>query len=80
MRNLLTLIIILKLGGFAMCYGMGCDYEDSNGECMKERWVPCPDMYNFDENEYSKAVREAEYARDKAIFSQYEYETGKDIS
>ena len=25
-----------------MCYGMGCVFEDSQGECRKAFRVPCP--------------------------------------
>lgn len=25
-----------------MCYGLGCYYEDSQGECRRPRREPCP--------------------------------------
>lgn len=27
----------------AMCYGLGCPYEDGRGECTKPGLMPCPD-------------------------------------
>ena len=63
-----------------MCYGMGCMYEDGNGECTKDRRMPCPGDYGFEEEEYDRAVQAVEDARDREIFSRYEAETGKDVS
>lgn len=28
-----------------MCYGIGCYYEDSHGECTKPRREICPERY-----------------------------------
>ena len=31
-----------------MCYGYGCRYEDSQGECRKPRREPCPMDENYE--------------------------------
>ena len=40
-----------------MCYGMGCDFENSQGECDKPRTELCP---------FSTRVKSLTYARNAA--------------
>jgi len=47
-----------------MCYGSGCKYEDSQGECRKPRDRKCPD--GMTEEELDDEQDAYEYAQEQA--------------
>jgi len=48
-----------------MCYGSGCKYEDSWGECRKPRDRKCPDQMSYEEMEDEQDAYE--YAQEQAF-------------
>ena len=48
-----------------MCYGIGCKYEDSQGECRKPRDRKCPERMSYEEMEDEQD--NWEYAQEQAF-------------